>query len=99
MSSPPKNSTGLPYARRFTELAVYQKARAIACDVFRVTKKLPREEARQIGEQAQEIGRMLGDMMKNAESFCGDDFGFALRETPTFYFTCDVSDDPLNTED
>ena len=162
MSSPPKHSTGLPYAPRFTELAVYQKARTLARDVFRVTKKIPREqafaltdqwrraarsigaqiseawakrryvnhfvsklsdadgeqmetqhwtitayddgyitreEARQIGEQAQEIGRMLGDIMKNAESFCGDDFGFALRETPTSCFTCDVSDDPLNTED
>ncbi len=161
MSLASSKPTALPYARRFTELVVYQKARTLARDVFKVTKKFPREEAyaltdqwrraarsigaqiseawakrryekhfiskltdadgeqmetqhwtitafddgyitreeaRRIGGQALEIGRMLGDMMQNADTFCGDEFGSTLRETPSSYFTAATSDDPLITE-
>lgn len=59
---------------------------------------ISREEARRLGELALEIGRMLGDMMQNPESFCGDEFSAALKEAPVSYFVSAVEDDPLNTE-
>lgn len=60
---------------------------------------IPREEARQLGEMAKEIGRMLGEMMQNPELFCGDEYRSVARETPSFYFVEPSEDDPLNTED
>src|SRR5262249_39713387 len=35
---------------------------------------ISREEAREIGSLALEVGRMLGDMIQNAESFRGEDY-------------------------
>lgn len=150
----------LPYARSFKELAVYQKARVLAREVFVVSKRFPREEAfsltdqwrraaRSIGgqiaeawakrryprhfvskltdadgeqqetqhwtivafddgyisrEEAQrlgtlavEIGQMLGNMIQNPESFCGDELRQTLKEAPASYFVDDL-DAPLNTE-
>jgi len=147
----------LPFARSFKELAVYQKARAFSREVFKVTKRFPREEtysltdqwrraarsigaqiaeawakrrypknfvsklsdadgeqlesqhwtivafddgyisrdeARQLGEMALEIGRMLGEMLQNPGSFCGDDYSSVVKETPDSYFV-EVSDDAL----
>jgi four helix bundle protein len=150
----------LPFARSFKELAVYQKARTLAREVFKITKRFPREEAysltdqsrrsarsiganiseawakrrfprhfasklsdadgeqmetqhwiivafddgyvsreeaQQLGSQTLEIGAMLGDMIQNPESFCGDEHG-VLREAPASYFTNSMAEDPLNTE-
>jgi four helix bundle protein len=161
MSSFSTKSNSLPYARRFTDLVVYQKARTLARDVFKVSKKLPREEAyaltdqwhraarsvgaqiseawakrryvkhfvsklsdadgeqmeiqhwtitaydagyitreeaHHIGGQAQEIGRILGDMMQNVNAFCGGEFGSTLQETPKCYFAESVPEDQLVTE-
>jgi len=40
---------------------------------------------------------MLGDMMQNPESFCGDEYD-VLKEVPTSYFVDEPPDDPLHTE-
>ena len=140
-----KEST-LPFARSFYELLVYRKARHLNREVFRITKRFPREEAfalsdqwrraaRSIGAQiseawakrryprnfiskltdadgeknetlhwtivafddgyitrdeahaigcaAEEIGKMLGGMMANAESFAGDDY--TLKDQTALY--------------
>ncbi len=155
-----KPTERLPFARSFKDLVVYQKARSLSREVFKITKRFPREEAysltdqwrraaRSIGAQiseswakrryprhfiskltdadgeqmetqhwtivafdddyisreeaqrlgglALEVGRMLGDMMQNPESFCGDEYG-TLKESPVLYFVDKPSDDPLNTE-
>ncbi|MBI3878526.1 MAG: four helix bundle protein [Verrucomicrobia bacterium] len=160
IESPPLRPP-LPFARSFKELAVYQKARVLTREVFKITKRFPREEAysltdqwrraarsigaqiseawakrrypksfvskladadgeqmetqhwtivayddgyisreeaQRIGSLALEVGRMLGDMIQNPESFCGDEFNSALRETPSHYFVDTVEHDPLNTE-
>ena len=57
---------------------------------------ISREEAQRFGSLALEIGRMLGDMMRDHESFCGAEY--ALKETPVSYFVTEAPDDPLNTE-
>lgn len=161
MSAAPNHQPAkpLPFARSFKELAVYQKARMLSREVFKITKRFPREEAfsltdqwrraaRSIGAQiseawakrryprhflskltdadgeqmetqhwiivafddgyitreeahrfgslALEVGRMLGDMMQNPESFCGDEY--SLKEMPGSYYVTELPDDPLNTE-
>ena len=151
----------LPFARSFKELVVYQKARAFSREVFKITKRfpreeaysltdqwrraarsigaqiseswakrrypknfvsklsdadaeqmesqhwiivafddgyVPREEARRLGEMAMEIGRMLGEMMQNPESFCGTEYSSIVKETPATYFVEPSEADPLNTE-
>jgi len=57
-----------------------------------------REQARHLGSQTVEIGRMLGDMIENAESFCGDGYAPALRETGASYFGSESTADALDTE-
>jgi four helix bundle protein len=58
---------------------------------------ISREEAREVGSLAMEVGRMLGDMIQNAESFRGEDY--VLKETGDSYFIDPCSLDPdLNTE-
>ena len=151
----------LPYARSFKELAVYQKARVLCREVFKTTKRFPREEmfsltdqwrraarsiggqlaeawakrrypksfvskltdadaeqmetqhwiivafddgyisreeAQRLGSLALEIGRMLGEMMQNPESFCGDEYSSLLKEAPSSYFVTEHGNDALNTE-
>ena len=151
----------LPFARSFHELRVYQKARVLAREVFKTTKRFPkeeaysltdqwrrasrsigaqiaeswakrryskhfvsklsdadgeqmetqhwvivalddgyisREEAQHLGSLAVEIGRMLGDMIQNPESFCGEEFSNLLKEDPAPYYTSPTDDAPLNTE-
>jgi hypothetical protein len=41
---------------------------------------------------------MLGDMMQNAETFCGDKFSSTLRETGSSCFADAGDDDLLNTQ-
>src|SRR5437899_3306969 len=159
MPAPPPafTPTPLPFARSFKELAVYQKARVLCREVFKTSKRFPREEAfsltdqwrraaRSIGAQiaeawakrryprhfasklsdadgeqmetqhwiivafddgyisreeahhfgslALEVGRMLGEMMQNPESFCGDEYG-VLKEVPASYFVNEPFDNQI----
>jgi four helix bundle protein len=58
---------------------------------------ISREEAQQVGSLALEIGRMLGDMMQNAESFRGEDY--VLKEVGDHYFVdAETGASELNTE-
>src|SRR4051794_12588540 len=145
------DSTSLPFARSFTDLAVYKKCRALSREVFHTTKRLPREEmysltdqwrravrsigaqiaeawakrrypksfasklsdangeanetqhwiitafddeyirkddAARLGRACKEIGAMLNEMINSAESFCGENHRFTVRE----------EEDPLNTK-
>jgi four helix bundle protein len=158
MKSQPAPSNKLPFARSFTDLVVYQKARVLTREVFKITKRFPRDEAfsltsqwrraarsigaqlaeawakrrypahflgkltdadgeqmesqhwtivafddeyisrdeaHHLGSKAQEIGRLLGDMMQNPEAFQGENY--ILKETDAVYFAQE-SDDLLNTE-
>lgn len=153
--------TPLGYAKSFTELAVYQKTRVLAREVFGVTKKFPREEAfsltdqwrrasrsvggqiaeawakrryvrhfitkltdadgeqqetqhwtivafdcgyitrdeaRRLGSLAKEIGRMLGDMMQHANSFCDGIQTSVVREDTAAYFVEHAPSDPLDSD-
>lgn len=162
MSEIGKSKSGLPFARSFKELVVYQKSRALAREVFQKTKKFPKEEAfaltdqwrraarrvgaqiaeawakrryprhfaskltdadgeqqesqhwtivaydcgyltrdeaQQLGEHCLEIGRILGSMINEAESFCGDAYTAALRDSTTPYFAASPPDDPASPLD
>lgn len=57
---------------------------------------ISRDEAHRLGSLALEVGSMLGNIMQNAESFCGEEY--ALKETPVSYFVDPPPDDALNTE-
>jgi four helix bundle protein len=59
---------------------------------------LSREEAERIGALSKEIGRILGNMIQKASSFCGDDYSSTLREDPNHYLVPEVTESPLNTE-
>jgi four helix bundle protein len=146
------------YARSFKDLGVYQKARLLSREVFRITKRFPREEAysltdqwrraarsigaqiseawakrryprhfvsklsdadgeqmetqhwtivafddgyidrveaKHLGELALEVGRMLGDMMQNPESFCGEEFSNTLKEPLASYFVNESPEDSI----
>jgi len=41
----------LPYAESFRDLLAYQKAKALAKDIFQLTKRFPREEAYAMTDQ------------------------------------------------
>lgn len=51
---------------------------------------ISREEAQSIGNLAIEVGRMLSNMIDNAESFRGEDY--VLKETCDTYFSDPTSD-------
>ena len=76
----------MKHAESFKDLLVYQKAREVAKEVFKITQSFPKEEmysltdqvrrsSRSIGAQIinklSEIGRMLNSMMTKAKQFCG----------------------------
>jgi four helix bundle protein len=42
---------------------------------------ITREEAHHFGSLSKEVGKMLGEMMKKPDSFCGDNYSNILRET------------------
>lgn len=42
---------------------------------------ITREEARHFGRLSKEVGKMLGEMMKSPDSFCGDNYSSIIRET------------------
>jgi len=56
----------LPYARSFTELIVYKKARALTREIFEVTKRMPREEAYSLTDQWRRAVRSIGAQIAEA---------------------------------
>ncbi len=59
-------SQSLGYARRFQDLAVYKKARALAKLVFVATKGFPREEAFALTDQGRRASRSIGAQIAEA---------------------------------
>jgi four helix bundle protein len=56
----------LPFARSFKELVVYQKARLLTREVFKITKRLPREEAFSLTDQWRRAARSIGAQLAEA---------------------------------
>ncbi len=50
----------LPYARSFHELRVYQKARVLSREVFKITKRFPKEETYSLTDQWRRAARSIG---------------------------------------
>ena len=59
---------------------------------------ITRDEAQRFGMLSKEVGRMLGEMIRNAASFCGEEHSTILREDPPNWFTSQQAENPLNTE-
>ena len=61
-------SSGEPlgYARRFQELTVYKKSRALAREVFRASKSFPRDEAYSLTDQMRRASRSVGAQIAEA---------------------------------
>src|SRR6516225_11790931 len=54
------------YARSFKELRVYQKAREVSKEVFRVSKGFPREETYSLTDQLRRAARSIGAQIAEA---------------------------------
>lgn len=61
-----RKKSGLPFARGFWELVVYQKARALQRKVFDVSKKFPREEMYSLTDQVRRAARSIGAQISEA---------------------------------
>jgi four helix bundle protein len=59
-------TSGLPFARGFWELVVYQKARALQRRVFELSKKFPREEMYSLTDQVRRSARSIGAQVSEA---------------------------------
>jgi four helix bundle protein len=55
-----------PFAQSFTDLIVYQRARALAKDVNAVTRALPRDEILSLGDQWRRAARSVGAQIAEA---------------------------------
>jgi four helix bundle protein len=58
--------SGLPFARSFRELVVWQKARELQRKVFEATKKFPREEMFSLTDQIRRSSRSIGAQLAEA---------------------------------
>jgi four helix bundle protein len=56
----------LPYAKSVRDLVVYQKAKALAKDIFEITKRFPREEMYSLTDQVRRCSRSVGGQIAEA---------------------------------
>ncbi|HEX2993445.1 MAG TPA: four helix bundle protein [Anaerolineales bacterium] len=56
----------LEYAASFRDLIVYRKARAFSLDVFRLTKRFPKEETYSLTDQIRRSSRSVGAQIAEA---------------------------------
>src|SRR2546421_933112 len=56
----------LPFARSFTDLVVYHKARLLTREVFKITKRFPKEEAYSLTDQWRRAARSIGAQISEA---------------------------------
>jgi four helix bundle protein len=56
----------LEYATSFRDLIVYRKARELALEIFRLTKRFPREEAYSLTDQIRRSSRSTGAQVAEA---------------------------------
>ena len=55
-----------PHAANFTDLIVYQKARAVSKDIFIISKQFPKEEMYSLTDQARRSSRSIGAQIAEA---------------------------------
>lgn len=56
----------LGHAKSFRDLAVYQKAKSLAKDIFEVTKSFPKEEMYSLSDQVRRSSRSIGAQIAEA---------------------------------
>jgi four helix bundle protein len=56
----------LSYARSFRDLFAYQQARALAKDIFEISKRFPREEIYSLSDQIRRSSRSIGAQIAEA---------------------------------
>ena len=56
----------LPYAESYRDLAVYQKARQLAREIFQVTRTFPKEEVYSLTDQIRRSSRSVGAQIAEA---------------------------------
>ena len=56
----------LPYAKGFGDLFAYQQARALAKELFEISKRFPREEAYALTDQIRRASRSIGAQIAEA---------------------------------
>ena len=56
----------LPYARRFDDQVVYQRARELAAEIFDVTRAFSREESYSLTDQVRRSSRSIGAQIAEA---------------------------------
>jgi four helix bundle protein len=56
----------LQWAKNYRELLVYQKARALALDIFQQTKRFPKEEMYSLTDQIRRSSRSIGAQIAEA---------------------------------
>jgi len=57
---------GLPHVNSFRDLIVYQKSRGLAGEIFRITKKFPKEEMYALTDQIRRSSRSVGAQIAEA---------------------------------
>jgi four helix bundle protein len=60
------NMAKLEYATSFRDLLVYQKARQLSLEIFRLTKRFPREETYSLTDQIRRSSRSVGAQIAEA---------------------------------
>lgn len=60
------DTVGFEYAESFRELRVYQKARELSREVFRISRDLPREEKYSLTDQIRRASRSVGAQIAEA---------------------------------
>ena len=56
----------LPYVKNFRELVAYQKAKALAKEIFELTKAFPKEEIYSLTDQIRRCSRSIGAQISEA---------------------------------
>jgi four helix bundle protein len=56
----------LPYVKSFRDLVAYQKAKALAKEIFELTKSFPREETYSLTDQIRRCSRSIGAQISEA---------------------------------
>lgn len=56
----------LPFAENFRDLVAYQKARALAKEIFQLTKRFPKEETYSLTDQIRRCSRSIGAQIAEA---------------------------------
>lgn len=65
-TTPVQNARSLPFARSFKDLVVYQKARRLSQEIFKITKRFPKEEAYSLTDQWRRAARSIGAQISEA---------------------------------